>query len=126
MKEDFAKEGLQRIEEKDLEVVVKKEEQVRNSLSRIEKNVKDELETLLELLKDYYRGEYKAISWRSVALAVFAFLYLINPLDLLPDFSGAIGFVDDLAVMGSVVASLADDIKHYKKWREEKEKNQRT
>lgn len=122
---EYIQRGSQNVQKKDLEKVIKKEDEVRTYLSKIEKNVKEELEILFELVRDYYKGEYKSIPWRSVALAVFAFLYLINPLDILPDIAGPLGLADDLAIFGCVLASLAEDLRRYKKWREEREKKTR-
>ncbi|MGB9824076.1 MAG: YkvA family protein [Candidatus Hydrothermia bacterium] len=131
MEENPLREKSEKISRRDLEDLVKREKDIFSLISKIEKStfktLKEDVETLFELLKDYYKGEYTAIPWRSVALAVFAFLYLINPIDLIPDLSGPLGFIDDLAIIGSVLASLADDVRRYKKWKQSKEgKNEGT
>jgi uncharacterized membrane protein YkvA (DUF1232 family) len=125
MVEDPLREKSEKVTSKDLEDLVKREKDIFSLISKIEKStfktLKEDVETIFELLKDYYKGEYTSIPWRSVALAVFAFLYLINPIDLIPDISGPVGILDDLAIIGSVVASLADDVKRYKAWKQNKE-----
>jgi len=37
--------------------------------------------------------------WKRVIIAVFAMLYIISPLDLIPDFIPVIGWLDDLGVL---------------------------
>ena len=37
--------------------------------------------------------------WKRVIIVVFAMLYVISPLDLIPDFIPVIGWLDDLGVL---------------------------
>ena len=37
--------------------------------------------------------------WKRVIIAVLAMLYVISPLDLIPDFIPVIGWLDDLGVL---------------------------
>jgi uncharacterized membrane protein YkvA (DUF1232 family) len=70
-----------------------------------------------EMLKDYKRNNYRSVSWKSIAVITTAILYFINPLDLMPDFMGVIGFTDDAIVLAFVFNSLRDELIKYCLWR---------
>jgi len=53
---------------------------------------------LYEMLCDYLDGKYKGVPWRTIAMVIFALLYVINPFDLIPDFIPGVGWIDDAAV----------------------------
>jgi uncharacterized membrane protein YkvA (DUF1232 family) len=124
MVEDFIKKGSERVKKEDVEKVVKNEEVIKNRVKELEgklqKGIKEDLSLLISLIKDYWNDEYKVVPWRTIALIVFALLYLLNPLDLIPDLSLPFGLFDDLAVLGFVLASVKDDLEHYKRWKTSK------
>ncbi|MDI6850759.1 MAG: DUF1232 domain-containing protein [bacterium] len=121
MVEDLIKKGSEKVRKEDVEKVVKNEESIKNRFKelegKIQKDLKEDLSLLLSLIKDYWKDEYKVVPWRTITLTVFALLYLLNPLDLIPDLSLPLGMLDDLAVLGFVVASVKDDLEKYKQWK---------
>ena len=78
---------------------------------------KDELQTLICLLRDWSKGKYTDVPTRTILLVVAALLYFLSPLDTIPDFLGAIGFTDDAAVILFVLNAIRNDISHYRDWR---------
>jgi uncharacterized membrane protein YkvA (DUF1232 family) len=44
-------------------------------------------------------------------------LYFILPADLVPDFIPVIGYLDDLAVLTTIMNSLKNEIKEYRIWK---------
>ena len=52
-----------------------------------------------------------------IAGIVFAFIYLLSPLDVIPDVIPVLGFTDDVSVFGLVLAGFAKEIQDYKEWR---------
>jgi uncharacterized membrane protein YkvA (DUF1232 family) len=75
----------------------------------------NQLRSLFRLTKAYTKGDYREIPYRSLAIAVGALLYFINPMDLIPDFI-LTGLLDDAAVVGMVMASLKNDIDAFTRW----------
>lgn len=53
-------------------------------------------------------------SWTSKAIAVGAVLYLVSPLDGVPDLLPLVGLTDDAAVILTAVATLAFELKKYR------------
>lgn len=49
------------------------------------------------------------------AIAIGALLYLIDPIDAVPDISPFIGFLDDLAVLVAALKAITDQIKPHHK-----------
>ena len=55
------------------------------------------------------------VAWTSKAVALGALLYLITPLDAIPDITPLFGLTDDAAVIAAAVASLGAALNKYKK-----------
>ena len=70
-----------------------------------------------EMLKDYKKRNYRNVPWKAIAIITAAIVYFINPMDLVPDFLGLIGFTDDAIVLAFVFNSLRDELVKYCEWR---------
>jgi len=114
------KEGAQRVTEKDVEKVIEKSEEIkkkfktRGPLARFMEDAR----LLIAVVKDYRSGAYRQIPFAIIAAAVFALLYVFNPLDLMPDVLPLIGQLDDVAVMSACLLLVEQDLLKYKVWRE--------
>lgn len=119
--EEFVKEGAEKITEKDVQKVVTRSDDIRKKflthgpLSRFIEDGK----LLISIVKDYLAGKYRQIPWGVIASIVFSLIYVLNPLDLVPDVLPIIGQVDDVAVMGAVLMMVEQDLYKYKTWRDE-------
>lgn len=98
------------------------EEKVRNSgkLERFSGDIK----LMFSMLKDYWRGHYRAIPWKSVAAIAGALLYIFNPLDVIPDLILGFGFIDDAGVVAFCLRLVEDDLIRYAAWKEHQEQPQ--
>lgn len=74
---------------------------------------------LWKLAKDTVTGRYRGLKKRNLFLIVAGLMYLVNPMDIVPDFLLAIGFADDVAVLMYVFKKLDKEIKAYEAWRAE-------
>ena len=79
----------------------------------------DDIKLFIDLIKDWMRGDYKEISRSSMIMIIISLLYLVNPLDIIPDFLLA-GFVDDLAVIAYVIKKISEELDSYKEWKNKK------
>lgn len=75
------------------------------------------VEFFLELVMDYWSGQYRDISAWSVGLIIAGIVYLFTPADLIPDVIIGIGWVDDATVITAVVAQLKEELDKYAKWK---------
>ncbi|MDZ4678532.1 MAG: DUF1232 domain-containing protein [Oligoflexia bacterium] len=78
-------------------------------------DIQSDLNVLFEMVKSWTTGGYKKIPWKTIGLIVAGLVYLVNPLDVLPDFIPLLGFSDDLTFFAFIISSLKSDIKEYKK-----------
>lgn len=72
---------------------------------------------LYPFFKDAVNGKYK-LSPASVAMIGGSLLYFILPADFIPDFIPVIGYLDDLAVLTTIMNSLNKEIREYRIWKE--------
>lgn len=75
-----------------------------------------DLQLLVRLLKASVSGAYTGLSVHKLVTIVAAILYLISPLDVIPDFIPVVGYVDDAAVIAWVLKSIAEELKDFKIW----------
>jgi len=81
------------------------------------------IKLFIEMVKEYFRGNYREIPVKTIILITAALIYFVSPADAIPDFIIGIGFVDDGAVIAYVFNSLTEDIESFKSWKEEKDRD---
>ncbi|MFO7702741.1 MAG: YkvA family protein [Psychroflexus maritimus] len=106
-----------KIEEKDINHALTNEEEIKKKVSRLGK-FKQQINLLFSMLKDYKNKKYTSVPWLSIAAITFALLYLLNPLDFMPDFIPFIGYVDDASIIGITLKLISEDLEAYQKWKE--------
>lgn len=79
-------------------------------------NIITDIKMLIQLVKDFKNNRYKEISKSSIIMVIISLLYLVNPVDLIPDFLVG-GFIDDAAVIAYVLKKIQIELKHYKEWK---------
>ena len=115
---DYVEEGARRVTDEDLETVVEQadaiEERFRDKgpLRRLLNDGR----LLLGLVRDVRRGDYKAVPVWTLSAAAFALLYVLNPLDIVPDALPGLGLIDDAAVVSACIALIEQDLYDYREW----------
>ncbi|MDN5566348.1 MAG: DUF1232 domain-containing protein [Psychrobacter sp.] len=103
-----------------MKLIVSKESKINNQLNNgkgLQRYAKDLL-LLFSLAKDYYQGNYRDVPYKTISAAVVGLLYVINPIDIIPDFIPFIGQVDDALVLGFCLKLIEKDLLKYKNWKE--------
>lgn len=80
--------------------------------------IKTDLKTVFSLVGDYLHGNYKKVSKTSLLLIIGSLLYLLNPMDLVPDFLLGVGFLDDLAVFTYMIKKIRQELDKYRTWKD--------
>lgn len=81
------------------------------------KEYTDDFIDLFSLLRDWYQGRYKDVPWLVISSIGGALLYVLSPIDLIPDFIPVIGYLDDAAVIAALVKYVRVDLADYRKWK---------
>jgi len=72
---------------------------------------------LVSMVRDYWQGSYREVPYWALGATVVALLYVLNPMDLVPDFVPVLGLVDDAAVIGLCLRMVEEELKRYDSWR---------
>lgn len=80
------------------------------------KPVKEKVSVLMRLVKSYINGQYRTIPWKVIVSILAAFIYFVNPLDLIPDFAPVIGYTDDFSILLWVYSAVQTEIDKFLSW----------
>lgn len=109
IKENKLQELLDRLEEK-----LKKVPAIGETLSH--------LPVFISLIKSYVKKEYTKIPIGTLTAIVSALLYVLSPVDLIPDFVPVLGVLDDATIVLTCFTLVESDIEEYLEWRETQKK----
>ena len=84
-------------------------------IPKIGKRASD-IAVMLSMLRAYIKKQYTDVSMGTILLAVGGLIYVVAPMDLVPDYILGAGFLDDAAVLGMILQALHLDLSKYKKW----------
>ncbi len=72
---------------------------------------------LYPLIKDYWKGEYRDVSPWSIIVFIAGIIYVISPIDIIPDFLPLVGQIDDALILILCMYFLEKDLHKYKEWK---------
>lgn len=75
------------------------------------------LPDLFRMFRDIIKGVYKPRIW-GFLIPILALIYLIFPLDFVPDFIPIIGFVDDITLVLLSIPKLMKEVEKYLIWKD--------
>ena len=111
-----------------IKLILGKEDKIKQQLKNdrgLERYTNDLL-LLMSLVKDYYQGNYRNIPYKTISAGVVGLLYLINPIDIIPDFIPFIGQIDDALVLKFCLKLMEKDLVKYKNWKNEQTASKET
>lgn len=116
----FLDDKAQDVSDDDIERVVAKadriEERFRESDGPLGRFL-DDGRLMLHLVRDAWQGRYREVPRWTLGAVAFVLLYVLNPLDLIPDALPVIGVIDDAAVVSLALLMLEQDLQAYRRWR---------
>jgi uncharacterized membrane protein YkvA (DUF1232 family) len=72
--------------------------------------------TLVRLVRNYISGDYRQIQTSTIISGLAVLLYVLSPIDLVPDFIPVLGFLDDLSLISWFVGKFQVEITNYREW----------
>ena len=70
---------------------------------------------LFRFVRAWALGDYRDAPPRSIVWAIFAIIYFLSPIDLIPDFLPG-GYIDDIFVIAYVVKKIKVDLDKFSAW----------
>jgi len=77
--------------------------------------------TLFRLVKAWVMRDYVDVPTKSIFWAIFAIVYFLSPIDLIPDFLPG-GYIDDIFVISYVVKKIKVDLEKFEAWEKQRKK----
>ena len=74
----------------------------------------EEFRLLIQMGIDTFSGNYKMNTW-NLSIIVGTILYVVSPLDAIPDVVPILGWLDDASIVGYAITKLADELDRYRK-----------
>ncbi|WP_286896339.1 MULTISPECIES: YkvA family protein [Sphingobacterium] len=74
----------------------------------------DDFNVLIAMCKDTITGKYKMDKW-NLSIIIGTILYVVSPIDAIPDFILVGGWIDDVAIVGYAIRKLSAEMEQYKR-----------
>ena len=79
-------------------------------------NVRKDLMLLADYISDIVHGRYKGYNATAIVMALAGVIYVISPLDVVPDFL-PFGFLDDVSIITWIISKLSSELSKYEQWK---------
>ena len=79
-------------------------------------DVLEEFRALIRLVVAYARGHYRQIPADSLVIVIAGLIYVVSPIDLIPDTIPGVGFLDDVSVIGWVLKTVRTELDSFREW----------
>jgi len=73
---------------------------------------------ILSMVKDYWSGKYREVPYWVISAGALALLYVLNPVDVIPDIILGVGYLDDATVVAFCLKLIERELERYKEWQE--------
>ena len=78
----------------------------------------DDVVMYFQMLGDFFNGTYKDIPIGTIAAIIGTLLYVLSPIDLIPDFLPVVGYLDDAAMLALCLNFTKIDVDRYRAFKE--------
>ncbi|EOB32707.1 membrane protein [Streptococcus mitis 13/39] len=109
------------------EALLNNKDELDDFLYRLEQKIKEMplvgeefavIPIMISLIKHYVEGKYTTVPYGTILAIMSALIYVLSPVDIIPDFIPFVGHLDDVAVMGLCLSMVKTDIEAYDEWRQ--------
>ncbi len=117
--QEYFDKGTSKVDDEDLKKAAESAERLKEKIKNSKglSGLFDDLMLLSSLVKDYWKGRYRKIPYKAIAAIAFTILYVLNVVDLVPDFIPGLGLLDDATIVGLCLKVVSTDLEQYKLWK---------
>ena len=104
--------------EDDVNKVFDNEETILNKMN--DKNLKgfiDDVKLFFSMLKDFVTKKYTEVPVGTIMAIAGSLLYVLSPIDVIPDFLPVVGYLDDAGVIALCMNFVKADLDKYKQFK---------
>ena len=98
-----------------IEKVNQRSKEIEGKLPNL-KQVFEQAKIMLSMVKDYWNGGYREIPYWAISAVSLALLYVLNPLDVIPDVVIGVGYLDDATVVAFCLKLVQRELEKYQEW----------
>ncbi|HTN33738.1 MAG TPA: YkvA family protein [Marinobacter sp.] len=115
----------EKVRSETLEALLERQQAIENKVKSSGKlrRFSADIKLMFAMIRDYWKGNYRDVPWKSIAAIAGALIYVMNPIDFIPDFIIGIGFLDDVGVVALCLKLVESDLHRYAAWKEYTEEN---
>ena len=73
-------------------------------------------QAMLRLIRAYSNGDYREVPESTLVVIIAAIIYIVNPLDVIPDALPALGFLDDATVLALAARRSRQTLDDFMTW----------
>ncbi len=104
-----------------IEKVNQRAKDIEHKLPKL-KQMFEQAKVMLSMVKDYCNGSYREIPSWAISAVALALLYVLNPIDMVPDVIFGVGYLDDATVVAFCLKLIQRELARYQEWRSTKSK----
>lgn len=101
----------------DIAKVTQRSKEIEGKLPKL-RNWMEQGRTILSLVKDYWNGDYREVPYWAISAGALSLLYVLNPLDVIPDIVPGFGYLDDATLVAFCLKLIEHELEKYKVWRD--------
>ncbi len=98
-----------------IEKVTQRADDIEGKLPHL-KAVFEQAKIMLAMVKDYWKGAYREVPYWAISAVALALLYVLNPVDVIPDMLLGVGYLDDATVVAFCLKLVQKEIEKYQEW----------
>lgn len=75
------------------------------------------LRLFIPMCADVISGRYRPVPWAAIGWMTLALVYLVSPIDLIPEMLVLIGIIDDVVIVGWLLSKVDKALVDYRRWK---------
>ena len=116
---------------KKAERLLQDEDKLEKTLKRVEEKLKAipvlgekfaKVPVMISMVRSYIKKEYTEVPIGTILAMVSAAIYIVSPIDVVPDVVPGAGYIDDAFVVAACLKLVETDIDEYIEWKEKNKK----